>query len=576
MARAASPEAEADVPAAEAWLGRAVRREFACAGWCEGVVAFTRLLRPCATRVWLVCYAADGDTEELEWHELAAALLPAPPRAPRPARAPEAPLAGAPRGPGAAFAPRAPAARAGFGGSKLGPDRFRGVRKANQAGHRYTAQFWSREKQRLEHVGTFDSAEAAALAYDNFARARGVPESRLNFPDEDGGGGADADCADEEQQWGDAARALAAQPRAPAAHVGFGGRFGGRKLSLRRFHGVSKPGRRFAAYFWDRANKRSVYCGMHNSAQQAARAYDAGVRAAGLHALPLNFPDDGGSVGDGGGGDDDGGSDDDDDDDDDGGGGGGGGGDDAAGGADMEEDGGDAAHTLHVPPRQRVLARGCYKASRRAARRFRGVWSPRAGRFVARLHATYARRPVHIGTFDSAEAAARAWDAAARAAGVPTSRLNFPGDAADGAEEEGAEEGGCGSGAAGGSASDGVAAGDAAGNADERAPAADYADSPLPSLAPRPSHGQALTLDAFVHRRCVPPLRAPRAALAAMRRAGATPQALLRLAATLADAAVADGAAERALRAACTAWGLTAPADRLSLRMALAQLQVLR
>ncbi len=261
---AVKAEAAETAPAPESFVGRRVRKEFAD-GFYDGIVDSTRLLGGGATRVWRVRYA-DGDSEDVEWPELAATLQP---------------CGAAHAGAGARAASPQPK-RAGPAARPAGPA-YKGVSWSASAGGFWQVTLWDTVSKRtlsLHQRFAADAAADAARAYDDAMRARGGTD--VNFPRP---GSAETQAAFGPQAYMQrsppAATAAAAHavPAAASEHA---------PGSAQRYKGVSWHAGQWRARFDGASATQVLGLFPADQAAAAARAYDAAVRAAGGTAV--NFP----------------------------------------------------------------------------------------------------------------------------------------------------------------------------------------------------------------------------------------------------------------------------------------------
>jgi hypothetical protein len=328
--------------------------------------------------------------------------------------APEAPEAGAVVAEPIA-SPAAPAAlqsAAAVAAAAEPAVRFLGVKQQRGSGWFYDTHVGG---QRLRKGG-FDSAEAAARAYDAARRAAGSTTS-LNFPDETPEAPEAEEDAVEAEPEAPPKAALAAAPQAaaPAAAP---------NEPARRFFGVGRRAGASLWYFDTHVAGERLRKGGFATDEEAARACDAARREAGCTAN-MNFPDNAPAeealpeppaapqppqMTDAA--------------------------DDAA--PPPDDGGGEAFMAPELPHAKAVVAEpevpkaapapaAAAAASAAPAQRYFGVWEQKVGgSWFYDTHVGGAR--LRKSGFDSAEAAARAYDAARRAAGC-TTNLNFPGGA---------------------------------------------------------------------------------------------------------------------------------------------------
>jgi hypothetical protein len=137
---------------------------------------------------------------------------------------------------------------------------FHGV---SASGRRWTAQIIYGGKQ--HHLGTFDTKQEAALAYDRAAREHGEGKKKLNY---------DSIEAAEE-----------AATQAEAEHTLVHGMVAERQPS--GFHGVSASGKRWTAQIIYGGKKHHL--GTFDTKQEAALAYDRAAREHGGGKSKLNY-----------------------------------------------------------------------------------------------------------------------------------------------------------------------------------------------------------------------------------------------------------------------------------------------
>jgi len=311
-----------------------------------------------------------------------------------------------------AAAPAAPAAlqsAAAVAAAAEPAVRFLGVKQQRGSGWFYDTHVAG---QRLRKGG-FDSAEAAARAYDAARRAAGSTTS-LNFPDEtpEAPEAEEAAVVPEPEAPPKAALAAAPQAAAPAAVSA---------EPARRFFGVGRRAGASLWYFDTHVAGERLRKGGFATDEEAARACDAARREAGCTAN-MNFPDNAPAeealpeppaapqppqVTDAA--------------------------DDAA--PPPDDGGGEAFMAPEVPHADAVVAEpdvpkaapapaAAAAASAAPAQRYFGVWEQKGGGSWF-YDTTAGGTRLRKGGFDSAEAAARAYDAARRAAGC-TTNINFP------------------------------------------------------------------------------------------------------------------------------------------------------
>ena len=163
----------------------------------------------------------------------------------------------------AAAAAAAAAARVPLHGSRPKSSRFRGVSRYKRSGKWMASVHVPGEGEC--YLGTFELEEEAARARDAELRRRNLADRGLNFPT---GGERPATAA------------------APASR-------GPRGTS--RFRGISwvKQKRKWKAGLYVSGEKTPRFLGYHATEEDAARAYDAEVRRAGLSPAWLHFPSEG-------------------------------------------------------------------------------------------------------------------------------------------------------------------------------------------------------------------------------------------------------------------------------------------
>ena len=186
---------------------------------------------------------------------------------------------------------------------------------------------------RSKFLGSYDTAKQAAKAYDKEAIKLRKPFSKLNYPKK-----------------APAGYTPIQQPLLSTNTVGY--------------RGVYKQRKKFAASI--KIGGKNSYLGTHDTAKEAAIAYDRAVLKANKSTTLLNFPD--------------------------------------------------MVHNLDVEPKR--------KEYKRSSTGYKGVTKYCSGRFYASIQNKGKKRG--IGAFDTAIQAALAYDQAAIKAGKKKSTLNFP------------------------------------------------------------------------------------------------------------------------------------------------------
>jgi hypothetical protein len=544
----------------ETYVGRRVRKQFD-QGWFAGVVASTCLLSGSAERVWRIHYT-DGDTEDMRWPELRAALVEAPAQ-------------------GAQGAPQPSPGGAAAGGMPPQQPRYKGVYWLQRFG-KWSVQWYNPARNAAQNFGQFaaDQAVAAAYAYDAVVRAHGG--TAVNFPRRGSGEtqavfsqaksltvrrssaaaahtpargakrartlrGAAEDAAAEEAgdarddalgAGGDGYDAPSPLPSlAPAAHARR--RFAAAAAALPA-QAEPPAGAGAAPLTWRTTRMRSVH--PRTQAQQQRLGSCEAHESEGAS----EFDDD-----------------------------------DAAADATPTRSGEHSAGALPspLPATSPAASPAC---ARPAGQRYKGVsWRKGTGRRRVQYWNPLTHQHDCVGTFPSDQAAARAYDAAVRAAGGTVVNFPRPGTAETQAQLRSRKSGrrsatpNASPGGAGGADADGDAADEAEEEEEEEeeaaAAVAQHRAAPPPHASP-PAATAAASLHAFI-RGIRPALSRPDAVAAALQRDGVTMAHVRQLSALCRDAAATEAAVECATRAVlASCGGALSPADALSLRIALARL----
>ena len=572
------PPGDVELANARLLLQRAVRKRFPAtatsrAGVFCGVVTAVRRSDSSGALLWAVRYE-DGDREELERHELFPVLVPATlalAAAPHGAEASEraspartARIACAPGWPATEYpssaleqtevptdhAPRMPE----------GP-RYRAPRHFPMSeGPRYRGVYWDKSKGcwRVQFchagaalmAGEFPAANAAdaAHAWDDLARKQG--RLTMNFPRK---GTAEVQCAFQDQSKrgvGVGFKAKQSWPVPQTTHEPAAGLVSPARPKKRRFVGVAYEA---AGRYWRAkisVSGEAVKLGQFPADQEeaAARAYDAVARDLGR---PVNFP--------------------------------------IPGSGEVQA----VAHwrTTQAPPAAGKPAASPQFAAppQGPATKYVGItYAPESNRWRAQMTSGGVNTTLGHFPVAEAEAAARAYDSAARKHGRAAVNFPIPGSgevqAVRGRNVQRAgppvvtgnkRKTGQRSGDVAHSAPPAkrvavipllLCAGAAAGEAVVATPPeASEQRLRLSEVAPAPASAE---LRSFI-RGMTPPLTHPNAVLRAMRDGHVQLAHLLQLARCMSDPSVSDLAVERNLRAAFQLWGVHVPGDQMALRCAL-------